>query len=342
MGRARRTRTIFVIAWIVAGLTAQARASELRPETVTAFDRYVHATDARMNGDLRDGSFLYMDSLPDERREKIYEEVRHGDSFIEQLHTLADDGRAIHIPGGLIHHWIGIAYIPKGSFARTLDVLQDYKKYGQIYKPDVRRSELLEHNGDVWKVYLQMYKKSLVSVVLNGNFDASEHLLSGTRAEIRSYSTRIVEVQDPAGPNEHELPVGKDHGYLWRLYSYWRIEEKDGGVYLQVESIALSRNIPPLTAWLVDPIIRDLSRAVIANLLNATAKAVTGDSGETPVPTSRLVVLPAWRETALRFLPAVRRRDVSESAATARPHQLCPRKLRRSGPGEMIGESRCA
>lgn len=295
-----------------------------------------------MDDDLRDENFLYVDSLPGERRDKIYEQVRQGDLFIEQLHTLGDDGRPIHIPNGLIHHWIGIAFIPQGSFSRTLDVLQDYKKYGQIYKPDVRRSELMERDGDIWKVYLQMYKKSLVSVVLNGNFDASEHLLSGTRAEIRSYSTRIVEVQDPEGPNEHELPVGKDHGYLWRLYSYWRIEKKDGGVYLQVESIALSRTVPPLTAWLVNPIIRDLSRAVIANLLNATAKAVTGDSGKAPAPTSRLVVIPAWRETALHLLPAARRRDVSRFAEAARPHRLCHRKRRRSEPEEKKEVSRYA
>jgi hypothetical protein len=321
VGRAARTTTIFFIAWMVVSLAAPpARASELRPETVEAFDRYVHASEARMDDDLRDGNFLFMDSLPGERRDKIYAQVRQEDLFIEQLHTLADDGRPIHIPGGLIHHWIGIAFIPNGSFARTLDVLQDYKKYGQIYKPDVRRSELLEQDGDVWKVYLQMYKKSLVSVVLNGNFDASEHLLSSARAEIRSYSTRIAEVRDPEGPNMEELPVGKDHGYLWRLYSYWRIEEKDSGVYLQVESIVLSRTIPPLTAWLVDPIVRDLSRAVIANLLNATAKAVTGDSGESPAPTSSLVVIPAWREVPVPRLLAARQRDVSRFAEAARPH----------------------
>jgi hypothetical protein len=289
---------------------ASGQTSELRPETVAAFDLYVHATEARMDDDLRDGNFLYMDSMPDGRRAKIYEQIRQGDSFIEQLHTQTDDGRPIHIPNGLIHHWIGIAFIPNGSFARTLDVLQDYKKYGQIYKPDIRRSELVEDGGGIRKVYLQMYKKSLVSVVFNGNFGANELFLSSTRAQIRSFSTRIAEVQDPGVPNERELPVGKDHGYLLRLYSYWRIEEKDGGVYLQVESIALSRPIPPLTAWLVDPIVRDLSRAVIANLLNATAKAVTSDSGENPASTSTLVVIPASRETAWPRLPVARQCDV--------------------------------
>jgi hypothetical protein len=53
----------------------------------------------------------------------------------------------------------------------------------------------------------------------------------------QSYSTRIAEVEDPDKPNEHELPVGHDHGYVWRLDNYWRIEEKDGGAYVQVESV---------------------------------------------------------------------------------------------------------
>jgi hypothetical protein len=321
VGRARRTTTIFFIASMVVNFAASpARASELRPETIAAFDRYVHATEARMDDDLRDGNFLYMDRMPGERRDKIYAQVRQRDLFIEQLHTLADDGRPIHIPGGMIHHWIGIAFIPQSSFSRTLDVLQDYKKYGEIYKPDIRRSMLMEQDGDVWKVYLQMYKKSLVTVVLNGNFDATQRRLSSTSADIRSYSTRIAEVHDPEGPSMEELPVGKDHGYLWRLYSYWRIEEKDGGVYLQVESIALSRTVPPLTAWLVDPIIRDLSRSVIANLLNATAKAVTGESGDSAAPTSNLVAIPAWREVAVPRLLAARRYDASGFAEAARLH----------------------
>ena len=60
----------------------------------------------------------------------------------------------------------------------------------------------------------------------------------------QSYSTRIAEVENAGKSNERELPVGNDHGYIWRLYSYWRIEEKDSGVYVQGESIGLSRTIP--------------------------------------------------------------------------------------------------
>ena len=108
------------------------------------------------------------------------------------------------------------------------------------------------HNGNEFKVYLQLYRKSLVTVVVNVNLDIQYTLIESSRAMSRSYSTRIAELENAGKPEEHELPVGKDHGYIWRLYSYWRIEEKDDGVYLQVESVALSRGIPWVLAWLIN------------------------------------------------------------------------------------------
>jgi hypothetical protein len=278
MGKTRRTTAVLLFGWMIAGLLApSAQAAELHAQTIAAFDHYTYVTELRMDDDLRDGHFLNMDSLPPERRDNIEAQVRRGDLYIEQLHT-AEAGRPIHIPGGMIHHWIGVAFIPGDVFSQTLDVLRDYQKYDQFYKPDIRQSKLLEHNGNISKIYLQLYKKSLVSVTINANFNTVYRPLSSTRAEFRSYSTRIAEVRNAGQPDEQELPVGNDHGYLWRLNSYWRIEQKDGGVYLQVESIALSRTIPFAIAWLVDPIVRNLSKAVIANLLTATIKAVTGVS----------------------------------------------------------------
>ena len=276
MRKAWLATTILFGAWMVVGPWAPvAGAAELRPDTIDAFNHYVTLTEKRMDDDLRDGNFLYIDSFPANRRAEISAQLQRGELFIEQLHT-REDGQLIRIPNGLIHHWIGITYIPSNVFSKTIDVLQDYAQYAQIYKPDIRKSALVRSDGDLSKIYLQLYKKSLVTVVLNANFDARSRSLSDTRAEYWSYSTRIAELRDPGGPDERELPVGNDHGYLWRLYSYWRIEQKDGGVYLQVESIALSRPVPVVFAWVFNPIIRNLSRAVIADLLNATVKAVNG------------------------------------------------------------------
>jgi len=90
----------------------------------------------------------------------------------------------------------------------------------------------------------------------------------------RAVSARIAELASPDQPDSPEFPVGQGHGYLWRVNNYWRLEEKDGGVYMQVESIALSRDVPVIFAWLVNPLIRRISRQTLANLLYATRRGL--------------------------------------------------------------------
>ena len=263
-----------VTAWAAGWLLAPARAAELKPETVAAFDHYIQATEARMAEDLAEDRFLIIDRLPDGRRQQVYAQVRQGQIHIEELHT-KEDGRSIRVPSGLIHDWTGVMFIRGATLAKTLAVLQDYENHKNIYKPDVRESKLLEHNGNEFKVYLQLYRKSLVTVVVNVNLDIQYTLIESSRAMSRSYSTRIAELENAGKPEEHELPVGKDHGYIWRLYSYWRIEEKDDGVYLQVESVALSRGIPWVLAWLINPLTKSVPREVLLHLLRATRLAIT-------------------------------------------------------------------
>jgi hypothetical protein len=152
-----------------------------------------------------------------------------------------------------------------------------------IYKPEVRRSTLLNRSGDNFKVFLQFYKKSLVTVVINANFDINYEQLGPDRVVSRSYSTRLAEVQNEGQADQHEQLVDDAHGYLWRLYSSWRFEEKDGGVYVQLESIGLSRGVPVIFAWLVNPLLRSIPRGTLSSLLVATraalAKADARESG---------------------------------------------------------------
>jgi len=167
-----------------------------------------------------------------------------------------------------------VVFVPDATLSQTVAVLQDYDNHEKIYKPDVRRSRLLEHDGDKSKIYLQFYHKSLVTVVLNANFDVVYTEFSGTRSTIKSRSTRIAEVTNSGKPDEHELPVGQGHGYMWRLDTYWRVEEKDGGVYVQNETIALTRRVPAALAWLINPLLRSIPKSVLTNLLNATRRAL--------------------------------------------------------------------
>lgn len=286
--------------WAAIGLlVAPTSAAELKPNTVAAFDHYIRITEAQAEDDLRCGDFLVIDRLDDVRRRHAYQQLQQGQIYIEKL-RMREDRRAIQIPGGVVHHWVGVTFIPGATLSQTLTVLQDYDNHKNVYKPDVRRSKLLEHNGNEFKIYLQFYRKSIATVVINANFDVHYTISGATRALSQAYSTRIAEVENPDKPNESELPVGKDHGYVWRLYNYWRIEEKDGGVYVQVESVALSRSIPAMFAWLLNPLLNSIPRAVLSNLLNATSQAVTNGKHREPSvrPHTQSGTVSDWRRSS--------------------------------------------
>ena len=63
---------------------------------------------------------------------------------------------------------------------------------------------------------------------------------------------------------------------MWRLNSFWRYEERDGGVYVECEAISLTRDVPSGLGWLINPIIRNLPKESLVNLLNATRQALVG------------------------------------------------------------------
>jgi hypothetical protein len=236
-----------------------------------------------MENNLHGNRFLVMDQLPDAQREEAYARLRRGELFIQEMHT--EDGHGpIRIPDGLIHHWVGVVFIPKATLREVNAVLEDYANEPKNYQPEIRRAKLIEQNGNKSKVYLQFFSKSIITVVLNGYFDVTIVSIDQTRSESISRSTRIAEVESPGSADEHERPDGGDHGYMWRLNSYWRIDEKDGGVYVQNESITLTRTVPVMLAWIVNPLIKNLPRDVLAHMLNDTQDAVRKKSKSSMAP----------------------------------------------------------
>lgn len=280
----RQIAALLLVVWIAAGLLVPpAEGSELKAATLAAFDRYIRATEARMEDDLREGHFFFVDRLPDNHRRAIGAQLLQGMVEIQRLQTL-EEGRTIPIHSGMIHHWVGLIFVPNATLPQVRAVLEDYDEHEKFYKPEIRRSKLLERNGNESKTYLQLYKKSLITVVLNANFDITDTQFTSTRAASKSYSTRIAEVANLGKPDEHELPVGMDHGYMWRLYTYWRIEEKGSGVYLQVEVVALTRKFPLLLGWLINPLIENIPRSTISSLLINTRRAIVERNATTVGP----------------------------------------------------------
>lgn len=256
-------------------LAASAFATELKPGTANAFDRYIQISEAQMAKDVHNGIFLRIDALPEAQRRDAYERLRRGEVLVERVNT-TENGHTIDAPHGLIHDWVGTVFIPGAALAQTVALLQDYNHHAGVYGSAIRRSKILEHDGDHFKVYVRSYSRQITTVVMDAILDDVYTDVGPSEVMSKSYSTRITEVADAGEPTEHELPVGNDHGYVWRYYTYWHLRERDGGVYAQSETIALSRSVPVVFAWLIDPLVKSVPRGLVRSSLLATRNAITG------------------------------------------------------------------
>ncbi len=77
-----------------------------------------------------------------------------------------------------------------------------------------------------------------------------------------------------ASASERALSADEQHGFLWRLNTYWSYEERDGGLYLQVESVSLTRSIPHGLGWMVGPFIETIPRESLEFTLRSTCSAL--------------------------------------------------------------------
>jgi len=262
-------RKALSIAGLCACLVATASAADLQPRTVAAFDRYVRAAEAQMVAD----PFMRIDALPDAQRRAKIAEVGRGELFIERLQA-RESGKNIDVPGGLIHHWVGAVFVPKTTVDEAVALMQDYDRHSRIFSPAIARSTLVSRDGDTFRVDLRFFMKKVITVVVNTENEARFTRIAPDRAQSRIYSTRIAEVEDPGTPQEHENPVGHDGGYLWRLYTYWRFLERDGGTYIQCEAISLTRGIPMGLGWIIGPFVTSIPRESLAFTLETARKTL--------------------------------------------------------------------
>jgi hypothetical protein len=259
----------------MSGETPEVLSVDLKPPTVEAFERYVKATEARIDKELsRPETFLYVDDLPPARRAEARAMLQRGEVFMERLKTLDASGREMKAPDALIHHWVGAVFIPGASLHQALDLVQDYDRHQDIYKPEVVRSKLVQHNGNDFKIFYRLRKKKVLTMTYNTDHDVHYFPVDATHYHSRSYATRIAEVEDADTPQEREKPVGHDRGFLWRLYSYWRFEERDGGMYVECESVSLTRDIPLVVSWLVKPFVTDIPKESLQMTMGSTRSAL--------------------------------------------------------------------
>jgi hypothetical protein len=289
-GKADRVTRQFIAILLagLCGLAMPANASDLEPKTAEAFNRYVRLTEAQIDSELaRREPYLWVEGLPDDRRAADEARLRAGEVVIERLETPDPDsgnhsnqghdggaGKPIIVPGGMIHHWIGTVFIPGATLAQTLALEEDYDHHQDYFRPDVMRSRILRHDGNDYAIDLRLYKKKVITTVLDTEHQVHYAPVDATHAWSRSRTTRIQEVDNAGEPGERLEPGGHDRGLLWRMNTYWRFEEKDGGTYVECQSVSLTREIPAGLGWLIGTYVNSVPRESLTFTLATTRAAV--------------------------------------------------------------------
>lgn len=270
-----RSRLFPTVALFVSLFPSISYAVELKPKTREAFDLYVRLTEDRIKSESGAGKpFLSIDELTAEQRKSVLERLRKGEVVIERKQTLKN-GKEIDVPNGMIHHWMGIVFIPGATLKKTLALQQDYNHHAEIYQPNVTRSKLVGRKGDDFKIYYRLRQKKVITVVMDTDYDVFYESVSPTRERSRSISTRIQEIENAGEKDERAKPVDDGNGFMWRLNSYWRMEERDGGVYVQCEAVSLSRDIPTGLGWMIKGFVESVPRESLMFTLGRTREKVS-------------------------------------------------------------------
>lgn len=245
---------------------------ELQEQTQRTWDAYLQAANPQMGSQ---GPFLWADQLP-ERLQR----VRDGEILVSSV----GQQNPKPVPSGLIHDWIGAAFISDARIEDVLSVVRDYSNYKVYYKPTVVDSRLLGSDGPCEKYSMRVVNKEVVAqTALDMEYETCYFKTDERRWYSITHTTRVQEIWHYGQANEQELPPNQGSGYIWGLYSIARFEQRDGGTYIEVEAIALSRDIPIAVRWLVNPIVRRLSRDSMLISLQQTKEAVrlTEDANRT-------------------------------------------------------------
>lgn len=264
VGAPRFRRIIAAVLLFITGSVAS-NAAELNRETLARWNEYVEAQTARLAESSRAGSFLWSDRSADRIRR-----LHNGEILAAPM---GDNPKVI--PNALIHHWIGAIFLPDTTLDNVVTLVRDYGRYREFYAPAVVDSKLLRHVDTEDSFSLRMLNKAaLASIALSVDFESSYTRLSDDRMYSVGYSTRIREIERYGQTDQHEMPPDTGHGFIWRLYNVARFEQRDGGVFVELEAVALSRDIPAALRWVVNPVVRRVSKSSMLVSLQKTQEAV--------------------------------------------------------------------
>jgi putative flippase GtrA len=211
--------------------TATAASAGPRADTIEAWNRHVADTEARLER-----------SATASRTDAPAREIQ-------------PQGESIGVPSGTISRWRGSVFIPGVRLDEVLDRLQHPGTPPP--QDDVVSSRVIARGHDSLRVFIRLVRHAIVTVTYDTEHEMTFRRRTPAIATARSVATRIDEVG------------GGDRGFLWRLNSYWRYEQIDGGVRVELESLTLSRDVPSLVRPIASPIVSRIVRESMVSTLDA-------------------------------------------------------------------------
>ncbi len=258
-------RALVVMLGYLGCLVAPSRAhgAELKQDTLVSWNAHLDAAHPRMAPQT---PFLWVDQKP-ERLQRVRDS--------EILVSSVGKENPKPVPSGLIHDWLGAAFFPNASIKDVLAAARNYSNYKEYYKPTVVDSRLISSDGSCEQYSMRVVNKEAVAeTALDMDYETCYFKIDDRRWYSTTHTTRVQEVRHYGRANEQVLPQDHGTGFIWRLYSVARFEQRDGGTYVEVEALALSRDVPTAVRWMVNPIVRRVSRNSMLVSLQQMKEAV--------------------------------------------------------------------
>ena len=268
------TRSLAIISGtllLVSFASAHALKAEPSPAAASAFDAYIAALELRLarQHDSPSAFLAPLSSVPQSEMR-----LRKGDLVIEQL----TPSSSADLPGAMIHHWRGAAFAPGAKAADFERLMKNFNAYPQRFAPRVLRAgelpQLPDQGNDHFRVFMRVRQRKVLTVVMDTTYDVTFGRLDPQHGYSISRSIRISEIDSPGTATERVLNPSEEHGFLWRLNTYWSYEERDDGLYMQIDTVSLTRSIPMGLAWAVRPFVESVPRESLESTLRSTCNAL--------------------------------------------------------------------
>jgi len=252
--------------WMFAAAPAST-AAQPAPAAVTAFNTYISALESRLAQQHRsqNGFVAPVASGP-----QIEMRLRQGELIVEKLTPTA----GADLPVAMLHHWRGTAFVPGAKVADFERLMKDFNAYPRHFAPQVLTAKVLAQQGGHLQAVMRVCQRHVITVVMDISYDVSFARLDDRHGYSISRSTMISEIDSPGTSRERALSSSEEHGFMWRLNSYWSYEERDGGLYMQIESVSLTRSIPTGLGWAIGPFVESVPRESLEFTLRSAYNAL--------------------------------------------------------------------